>query len=346
MRRYVFTRRARFVLRSCRTFFPVSNKRFPNTDSDVSNVEYIIGIEMGLADRDYFQEDSYAKERRVRRHRSITTLVIIANVAIFLLDHSTGGALTRYMCLAGSVADQPSQWYRCLTYGFVHDSSGFMHIFCNMLTLFFFGPPLERLYGRKEFLIFYLGSIIFSGIVWNVLHVDARAIAIGASGGIAAVVVLFACKFPRNIVLLYGVIPLPVWLLGVLYIVYDAFGASHGGDNIAHDVHLAGSAFALFYFFTGIQFTKLFSKKNSQNKAGGFFDRSDSPRDDGAKRVNITVRSDFDRKGKAKEWDRESLEKEVDRILLKYNRSGKESLTPEEEETLRFASEAFQKWKN
>ena len=172
---------------------------------------------MGLADRDYFQEDSYAKERRVRRHRSITALIIIANVAIFLLDHSTGGALTRYMCLAGSVADQPSQWYRCLTYGFVHDSSGFMHIFCNMLTLFFFGPPLERLYGRKEFLIFYLGSIFFAGIVWNVLHVDARAIAIGASGGIAAVVVLFACKFPRNIVLLYGVIPLPVWLLGVLY---------------------------------------------------------------------------------------------------------------------------------
>ena len=47
----------------------------------------------------------------------------------------------------------------------------------------------------------------------------------------------------------------------------------------------------------------------------------------------------------SKSYNRESLEKEVDRILEKYTKYGKESLTKEEEETLYRASKEFQKWR-
>lgn len=296
---------------------------------------------MGLSDREYYQENSSLVRVRKYGSWSAVAIIILLNVALFFIDQMMGrGALFSKLCLTGEVAREPFQWYRCLTYGFAHDPSGFMHIFCNMLTLFFFGPVLERIYGKKEFLFFYLGSVFFGGITWNVLHCGANMSALGASGGITAVVALFACKFPKNIIMIYGIIPFPAWLAGVLYIAYDAFGAKHGMDNVAHDIHLAGAAFALFYFFSGIQLSRIFSRTKKNDK------RKYEPSENGREKVNERMTFSFE-KGNTffKKWDKDALENEVDRILLKYNRCGKESLTKEEEDTLVFASKEFQKWK-
>lgn len=305
-------------------------------------IEIFLEGKMGLSDRDYYNEDTYSSRRR-SKSMSAVALLIIANVILYLLDQVSGGVLFGRMSLLGTAADNPLQWYRCLTYGFAHDPQGFWHILCNMLMLFFFGPVLERLYGKTEFLFFYLGSIVFGGVVWNVLHFGDSAGALGASGGISAIVILFACRFPKTVIYLYGIIPFPAWLAGVLYVVYDAFGAHIGTDNIGHDVHLAGAAFAAFYYFSGLRLSALFGGKKTK-KNGGTFDEDKSGFSE-----NDTKKSSFfgvfRTESKSKSSDRESLEKEVDRILEKYTKYGKESLTKEEEATLYRASKEFQKWR-
>lgn len=302
---------------------------------------------MGLYDRDYFRENNSSDARRRRYGFSAVATIILLNVAFYLVDQLLGaGVLFNKMCLTGSDATNPLQWYHCLTYGFAHDPKGFMHIFCNMFTLFFFGPILERSYGKIEFVCFYLGAIIFGGIVWCVLHSGAQTAVLGASGGITAVVILFAFKYPKTVIFLWGILPMPTWLAGVLYVLYDAFGAHAGSDNIGHDVHLAGAAFAAFYYLSGIQFSRLFGKKGKhrQSTIGNQQDRNpvssvfDS--NDGRSKFSILKSSKMD----PKQWSKEELEAEVDRILEKYSKYGRSSLTKEEEKILYFASNEFQKW--
>ncbi|MFZ9975024.1 MAG: rhomboid family intramembrane serine protease, partial [Vulcanococcus sp.] len=61
---------------------------------------------------------------------------------------------------------------------------------------------------------------------------------IGASGGVMAVLAVFIWFYPRQTVLIWGILPVPAWALGVLYFVIDLQGATHGGGKVAHMAHL------------------------------------------------------------------------------------------------------------
>ena len=280
---------------------------------------------MGLYDRDYYKEE----QKKRGSGTSAVAIFIILNVVLYFADQATGDSLFKKMALVGEVANSPVQWYRCLTYAFAHDPNGFMHILCNMLVLFFFGPPLERLYGKTEFTLFYLASAIFGGIVWNVLHFGASAAALGASGAITALVILFAFNFPNVRLLLWGIIPLPAWLAGVLFVLYDMFGAVNSFDSVAHEIHISGAVFAACYFLAKIRLTDLFV-----GKSAGVKKSSSRPLSSGANFKTYSEKSDRDFL---------DLEKEVDDILRKISRSGESSLTEKERETLRYASQEYQK---
>lgn len=283
---------------------------------------------MGLYDRDYFSDEP----KKSGAGTSAVAIFIILNVVFYFANHATGNALFDKMALVGVKTSDPIQWYRCLTYAFAHDPSGFMHILCNMLVLFFFGPPLERLYGKREFILFYLTSAIFGGIVWNVMHFGASAAALGASGSITALVILFAFNYPNAQLLIWGIIPLPAWLAGILFVLYDMFGTTSAMDNVAHEIHLSGAVFAACYFLTKLRLTDLFFGSSTNAKA-----KSKSPRPSSSNVRNGGSRfSNSDR-------EFENLEKEVDDILRKIARSGEASLTEKERETLRYASQEYQK---
>lgn len=336
---------------------------------------------MGIYDRDYYRDDDSNRWNRNRKRRSGgilppglsgVALVIILNVALFLINQASGNALFNKMALFGRLADQPLEWYRCLTYGFAHDPSGLMHILCNMFVLFFFGPPIEQKYGRREFLAFYLASVVFGGVVWNILHFGEQAAALGASGAISAVVILFAMNYPRAQVLIFGIVPTPAWLAGVGYVLYDAFGAHTGAGNVAHDVHLSGAAFAFLYYWLNLRISegsigrgrnkkslkslfgggngasKYSSKADKNGKTGNFsVFNGDFDADSKSSNASVEAPSRWFNKKTAKETAEEiafeELEAEVDRLLFKISDKGEESLTEAERETLRRASREYQK---
>jgi len=278
---------------------------------------------MGIYDREYYREET-PQGVSLSGPKSITTTLILINVAIYVLDMFVGNHndpqsyfQIRFMAMEiGSLA-KPWMWWQSLTSGFAHDPYNVYHIIFNMLVLFFFGRTVEQKYGRSEFLRFYLVAIVFSSFAWAmfgrfILQYGPNASCLGASGAVSAVIILFALNFPRARVALFFLIPMPAWVAGIFWVVIDMFGMSTANSGVAHSAHLAGMAFAFVYWQTGVSFTRLMpsSKFLSRLKPG--------PR----LRIHDPDRRD------------EELANEADRLLEKVHREGEESLTPKERKKL------------
>ena len=213
--------------------------------------------------------------------------------------------------------EKPWMFWQLLTYGFAHaslgTSTGMMHIAFNMLTLFFLGRAVEQRYGSQEFIRIYLVAIVIAGLAWLLAHAIRRdpGWAVGASGAVATVVILFVLNFPKQTVLLMGVLPMPAWVLGVLFIGIDILNSFSAENQIAVEAHFAGAAFAVAYFYGKWHFRWL--------KFGWLTDRfSGKPR----------LRVHSPDKGN------EKLSEQADRILDKLHREGEQSLSKRERKIL------------
>jgi membrane associated rhomboid family serine protease len=137
-----------------------------------------------------------------------------------------------------------------ITYMFVH--GGFTHILFNMLGLFFFGVPVERQMGSKEFLLYYFITGILAGVFsFLVYYYTGNFIValMGASGALFAVELAYAVFFPDSIIYLWGILPLraPVMVLGFTALELF-FSITRQNSGVAHFTHLAGFGFGWLYF--------------------------------------------------------------------------------------------------
>ncbi len=268
---------------------------------------------MGIYDRPYYR-DSGLPALAPWDQRSMVSNIIIANVALFVVNMlftNRSGAFTSFLMVNPELMAAPWEWYRVLTYGFVHSPSDPMHIIINMLSLYFLGRSVEDRYGRWEFLRYYLVAIVLGGLYWVIrTWGGAGNPMLGASGGVTAVSMLFVFCFPKAQLLLFGVIPMPAWLLGVMIVVGNMLG---GRGGVAYDVHLVGAAFAAVYFYGNLNFAfvgEWFSGLQlafKQKQRGFKVHRPDEP-------VALPPRE----------------EAEADRILAKIHESGQDSLTAAE----------------
>lgn len=190
--------------------------------------------------------------------RSMVAILVIINVVLFaanLLFTNRNNLITYTLGMRAGNFTEPLQWYRFLTYGFAHDPSRIMHIIMNMFSLVMIGRAIEERYGRWEFLRFYLITIVLGGVVWSLLHRSGTDWAVGASGGVIGVVMLFILNYPNQQMMFFGVFPLPAWVMGVLLIALNFLGSpSPTGGKVAYDIHLVGIACAAIYFYGQLNF--------------------------------------------------------------------------------------------
>jgi membrane associated rhomboid family serine protease len=231
--------------------------------------------------------------------------LLVTNVIVFFLQKTIPG-------LTGQLAFFPQAFlthpWTLVTYAFVHDESNLMHIGFNMLTLYFFGPRVEQRLGSERFIALYFVAAI-SGALLSFVFAPYGAI-VGASGAIFGVMYAYAKFWPREQVLLWGIIPIEVrWLVAISTLI-SLLGI---GSGIAHFAHLGG--FAGGYLFL------LFLERRH-----------------GAKRFKTQVSNAAPAADAlANKWQRvdrnrihEVNRDEVNRILDKISATGLKSLTPQE----------------
>ena len=266
---------------------------------------------MGIHDRDYYQDEPQTIRLGLKR-QSFVTKIIIVNVAVFLLNMlfatSDPGWLMKLLANHPSDLGEPWRWWTLLTCGFAHDYKSINHILSNMLGLYFLGPQVEERIGSKEFLAFYLVTIVLASLASDLRYwffVDAGwPYMLGASGAVVGVVILYALYYPKRTLLLMFVIPMPAWGVAIIVVLMAVAGA---GEHVAHDVHLAGAALAAAYYYSGVRLTSFTSSLKT------------------LRRPKLRV---------VREDNEEELIREGDRLLAKVHREGEESLTNKERKTL------------
>jgi membrane associated rhomboid family serine protease len=132
--------------------------------------------------------------------------------------------------------------YQLVTHMFAHAPNNFFHILFNMYALWMFGNVLERVWGPKRFLVFYLVCGLAAGVAQMLL---TNGYAVGASGAIMGLLAAFAYLFPNTEFFIFP-FPFPVKAkyMTAIFVAIDLFGGLHPGtpDNVAHFAHLGGLA--------------------------------------------------------------------------------------------------------
>jgi membrane associated rhomboid family serine protease len=166
--------------------------------------------------------------------------LILVNVGIFLLQYLLGGYVEYLFALWPPELPYFKPW-QLLTYGFLH--GGFTHLFFNMFALFMFGSEIERLFGSKRYLIYYLLCVVGAAAMHIIVVSQAGlppAPTVGASGAVFGLLLAYP---KRMIMLIFPPIPMPAWLFVTLYGMLELYlGITQTASGIAHFAHLGGMA--------------------------------------------------------------------------------------------------------
>jgi membrane associated rhomboid family serine protease len=287
---------------------------------------------MGLYDREYYREERSGWS--LAGQHSMVNILIAINVVVFLLEVMFGGTNPNFvdqLCVHSDLFSKPWYAWQLLTAGFAHDPKGVLHILFNMFGLWMFGREVEGIYGRYEFLRLYLTLIVLTSLSWVTVQYFMAppwpTSMLGASGAITGVIMIYVMHFPKRLLYIWGILPIPVWAFGVFFVLTDLFGLGRtpgqGEPAVAYEAHLAGALFGFLYYQSGINLGRLLP--------GGL-------KLPGSAKPKLRVHEPAE--------PSETFDQRLDRILAKIAESGIDSLSPEEQRLLEDASRRMQRRRN
>lgn len=174
-----------------------------------------------------------------RRDTPASMAILVACIAVFMLSVGLRAIPEQYLVFSpGNGLIFPG----IISHMFAHANT--MHLLGNMVVLYFLGRVVEQRYGTSRFLVLYFVSGVCAALAEAA--VAPTALLLGASGALAGVMAAFVRHYPRTMLYLYGILPLPAWLFIVLWLGYNLWGAGGGTHlSIAFCAHLGG-------FFVGM----------------------------------------------------------------------------------------------
>lgn len=189
--------------------------------------------------------------------RLIVPLIILVNAIVFVYWQFPENEefMLNNFTVSWALLSQGRYW-TLLTSVFSHNM--LLHILINMFVLRSFGTIVVAVLGVGRFLTFYF----MAGIIASFSHAFVSAFivgnpdipAVGASGAIAGLVLIFSLMFPREKILLFGIVPLPAMIGALAFIALDVWGlvaqAGGGGLPIGHGAHLGGAFAGILYYFS------------------------------------------------------------------------------------------------
>ena len=193
---------------------------------------------------------------------SITILIIIVTVIVSLSAFGSHKIMDDLIFYPTAIT-QKNQYYRFITYGFIH--ADLAHLFFNMYAFYLFGGACENSFinifgpsGKTFYILMYFLALIVCVIPdFMKQNRNPNYRSLGASGAVSAVVFAYILFQPlQGIGLLFIPIFIPGFLFGILFLIISYFLGKKGGSRINHSAHIWGAIFGVVFL---IVFSKLFS---------------------------------------------------------------------------------------
>ena len=309
----------------------------------------------------------------MRQIPTITKNLLIINVICYLAYIVLGGKGIDLNDIFGLhyAQAQDFRFYQLVTYMFMHAS--FEHVFFNMFALWMFGGVIERTFGEKRYLLYYmvcgLGAALCQEVsqffqvyfmiadngatlsdMMNLSPLDRQALnaltTVGASGCIYGILLAFGMTYPEERMFIFP-LPVPVkakWFVTGYAVIEVVLALMQRGDGVAHIAHLGGMLF-------GYILIKMWRKTKPGFNGWDGYEVKDS-----SKTILGRIRQwlHLDKKNQTDEdlkygkqnthadqkqdWqynaEKKRREEEIDKILDKIRKSGYASLSEEEKKKL------------
>lgn len=257
---------------------------------------------------------------------------ILLQLIGFLFQTNFANGLIRWFELPSDLGTLLFQPWSLVTHMFVH--TGFSHVLFNMITLYFVGQIFKMFLNDRQLISTYIlggltGAVFFVAAL-NTLPAfsEINGLAMGASAAVLAILVSIATLRPDYVVPLALIGPVRLKFIALVFVGIDLIFLP-GGNAGGHIGHLGGAFYGLFY---GLQLRK--GTDTSVNILGWIqaLKTAFTPQSR-IKVVHTNTRSDenYNARKKAKQED-------IDQILDKISKSGYDSLSASEKETLFKAS--------
>lgn len=270
---------------------------------------------------------------------SIAEKLIAVNVAVFILNLLLPfllgfgkNAISQWFELPVNLMTYVTQPWSIVTYSFFH--ADFLHVFWNMLLLYFSGRIFMNLFSARKLINVYFLGVILGGLLfvlsYNVFPVfmGSNTALIGASAGVTAVLI-FICAYIPNQVVRVIFFNVKLWQIGAFFVIIDLIQipGSNSGGRLAH---LGGALLGYVYarqLTKGKDIGEGFSKL--LDALGAFF----KPKDKKAPMKTVYRKGKSAAKSKV-DYDKENRQRKIDTILDKISKSGYESLSKAEKDFL------------
>ncbi len=246
----------------------------------------------------------------------------------FMLQGTFGSTFLSKLMLYSDLSKLLTQPWSIFSYMFVHVS--FWHIVFNLLVLYWFGRIFEDLVSSSRLIpVFIIGGLV-GGLVFlltsNLFPVFNTVLGnsslVGASAGIAAIILATATLAPNYTIHMILIGPVQIKWIAIVLIGMDVLFLSEGntGGRLAH----LGGAFAGYFYVFQLRRGNDFSDYMFffWNKITSLFKKKE-------KKLKV-VKKGTPSKVKPKKVIDQDHQDKLDAILDKISRSGYESLTTEE----------------
>jgi membrane associated rhomboid family serine protease len=177
------------------------------------------------------------------------TICIVIITAIVSFTAFSNEAVFEKLCLYPyGMNHGKKEYFRFVSVGFVHADFG--HLLFNMLTLYFFGTEVERIFSSSQYLLFYLSALVLSCVTDYSNHKDNKEYrSCGASGAVSAVMFSLVLFNPWGVIYLKFIIPIYFILFAAGYLIYSYYMSHREGQRIAHNTHLWGALYGIAFTF-------------------------------------------------------------------------------------------------
>ena len=169
----------------------------------------------------------------------IVLAVIAANAVASMKGFSDYNFFERYKFQIDPI--KRGEQIRMVSSGFLHVDT--MHLIFNMFTLYIFAPLVVGYFGNVQFLLIYLGSLLFGNLLSFIFHKNEPYYsAVGASGAVSGIVYSAILLAPTMKLFIFPIpIPIPAYIFGIGYLLFSIYGMKNRVGNIGHDAHFGGA---------------------------------------------------------------------------------------------------------